>query len=1245
MKKYLTTLLFLLISYYALMAAPGDDCSTAIAVSSNGCSAATAYDNTGITGTLAPPSCFSAGTNNGMWFKFVASTRIVNITVIGSTLTQPQIALLQPGTPVCTGTFTELGCNSSGAATSTINYSNLTIGNTYFIYVDGRNNIAGNFQLCLTSPIAPSNDNPCNAIVVPASGFCSGANAYTNVGAGSENLFSVSYPSCWSATGAFNTVFFQFTALGPFNTISVTGGINQPQIAIIQTGNCNGTTWTNNGASSCASTAGTTATMNANNLTPGQTYLIAVDGAIDNVGAFQLCVNSYTPTAGVPANDRCSGASPLCPNQFTSSSTVNATGTNDIPIGNWTCNGVLDNPVWFTYVANTPVQPIVLGINGTCTGDDLQVEVFKFTGASGPCVAANNGQYTSIGCDNSISGSGSSTLTIPAANMVAGQTYYILVDNWPGQSCDFNFTITGNAGANAGSDQDICISNPIFNNLGTPPGGTWSGPGITNTALGTFDPQIAGYGTHTLFYANGACTDQKIINVSGPQVVTSNDVSICGGSTQLVGSVNEYPLNGLKIFTNTTDFPIPDNNTTGVTSTISVTGIAPNLVSTNPIQRVCMNINHPFDGDLDVFLQCPGGTQIELTTDNGGSGDNYTNTCFIPAATSITTGTGPFNGNYSPEQAFTLLNACAINGNWSLIVKDDAGSDVGTLLDWSIYFNSANTVNYVWSPTATMVGSTTLSPTVTPVTSTTYFLTATDNNGCTDVDSVRVSLGGSIAGPDQSVCLNKSTAFTSSGTGTWTPLPTNPAAVSITSTTNPTSAVGPFNTIGTYNFEWNTGSCRDTVKITVSSLPIANAGVDQTLTCTTTSFVIGTAAIAGNTYSWSPALGLNNPNIAQPTVTAPGTYTVTVTNTASTCFATDAVTISQTATPPVANAGADKTLTCTATSFVIGTAAIAGNTYSWSPTLGLSNPNIAQPTATAPGTYTVTVTNTSNSCTNTDAVTIFQDITAPTANAGADKILTCSANSFVIGTTAVAGNTYSWSPALGLSNAGIAQPTATATGTYTVTVTNTTNGCTANDAVTITQNITPPSANAGTDKILTCTATSFVIGTAAIAGNTYAWSPTLGLSNAGIAQPTATATGTYTVTVTNTANGCIANDAVTITQNITPPTANAGADKILTCTATSFVIGTATVAGNTYAWSPTLGLSNAGIAQPTTTAAGIYTVTVTNTANGCTANDAVTITQNITPPTANAGTDKILTCTATSFVIGTATVAGNTYAW
>ncbi|MBK7764375.1 MAG: hypothetical protein IPI46_13695 [Bacteroidetes bacterium] len=79
---------------------------------------------------------------------------------------------------------------------------------------------------------------------------------------------------------------------------------------------------------------------------------------------------------------------------------------------------------------------------------------------------------------------------------------------------------------------------------------------------------------------------------------------------------------------------------------------------------------------------------------------------------------------------------------------------------------------------------------------------------------------------------------------------------------------------------------------------------------------------------------------------------------------------------------------------------------------------------------------------------------------------------------------------------------------------------------------TPPTANAGPDYTI-CLAASQTIGTAAITGNTYLWTPATGLSSATIAQPLATpsATSTYTVTVTGS-NGCTASDAVVITVNI-----------------------------------------------------------------------------------------------------------------
>jgi gliding motility-associated-like protein len=1243
MKKIFTLFCFAFISYSNLLAAPGDDCATAIAVASNGCSAAGAYDNSAITGTLTAPSCFTGGNNNGMWFQFVASTRIVNITVNGGTLTQPQLALLTAPTG-CGGSLTEISCISPGTAAATINYSNLTIGTTYYIYVDGRNNIVGNFQLCLTSPVAPANDNPCTPIVVPANNFCSGNDAFTNVGAANDNLFSTNIPACWvNTTNDYNTVFFQFTALGPFNTITISGSLNQPQLMVFQTGNCNGTIWTSFGASSCGSSGTNTVTVNANNLIAGQTYLIAVDGRDARTGAFQLCVNSFTPSA-TPPNDLCSGAVALCPNVQVSGTTVNATATNDVALSRWLCNAVLDNPVWYTFVANTPVQNVDINMTGVCNANNLQVEVFRFTGASGPCVPANNAQFTSIACTQAIVGTGSATLTVPAASLVAGQTYYILVDNWPGNNCTFTLNLTGIAGANAGADQDVCINQAPFNNTGTPAGGTWTGTGITNASTGRFDPMLAGYGTHTLFYANGACTDQKIINVSGPQVVTSNDVTICGGSTQLVGSANPYPVNLQRVFTNSTSANIPDNNT-ALTSTIAVSGISPNSVATNPIQRVCLNINHTWNSDLDIFLRCPGGTQIELSTDNGGSSDNYTNTCFVASGTAVTGGTGPFNGNYTPEQPFTNLNACAINGNWSLIIYDDISGDVGSLINWSIYFNTTNTINYVWSPTTNMTGSTTLNPTVTPASTTTYYLTATDNNGCVDSDSVRVTVGGSAAGPDQSVCLNTSTAFTSSGVGSWSAVPGNPAPVTIQNAGNPTSNVGPFNSTGTYRFEWVSGSCRDTVLINVNALPVANAGADQNLTCTATSFLIGSPAVAGHTYSWTPAAGLDNAGIAQPTVSAPGLYILTVTNNTTTCQKKDTVNITQTVVTPPANAGPDRTLTCTNTSFVIGSAPVAGNTYSWSPAAGLNDATIAQPTVSLPNTYTLTVTNTATSCTNTDVVIISRDTTSPATNAGPDRLLTCAVNAVSIGTPAVAGQTYSWSPAAGLSNAGIAQPTASTTGTFTLTATNTSNGCTKSDAVIVSVDTTRPAANAGTNQTITCSNTSFVIGSPAVAGNTYSWSPAAGLDNAAIAQPAASAAGTYTLTVTKTANGCTAADAVVIAVDTSRPAVNAGTDKTITCASPTHLIGSPAIAGNTYSWSPAAGLNNAAIAQPTASSTGTYTLSVTKTANGCTATDQVTVAVDTSRPVANAGTDRTITCANPTFVIGSPAIAGNTYSW
>lgn len=102
-----------------------------------------------------------------------------------------------------------------------------------------------------------------------------------------------------------------------------------------------------------------------------------------------------------------------------------------------------------------------------------------------------------------------------------------------------------------------------------------------------------------------------------------------------------------------------------------------------------VRLNHTFDGDVDLALVSPLGTVVDLSTDNGGGGDNYgsgANTCsgtktvfYDGAAKSITAVAAPFAGTFQPEQPLDTLTGEPSDGQWRLRVGDDAGGDTGTL--------------------------------------------------------------------------------------------------------------------------------------------------------------------------------------------------------------------------------------------------------------------------------------------------------------------------------------------------------------------------------------------------------------------------------------------------------------------------------------------------------------------------------------------------------------------------------------
>ena len=133
---------------------------------------------------------------------------------------------------------------------------------------------------------------------------------------------------------------------------------------------------------------------------------------------------------------------------------------------------------------------------------------------------------------------------------------------------------------------------------------------------------------------------------------------------------------------NSLDTPknIPDNNVTGVSSTIAISG--------NKIIRdvnVTVNILHEWVGDLDLTLISPSGRQVMLSANNGDDGTGYINTVFDDSAlNSISEGSAPYTGTFRPEGNLSNFYDEESFGNWILKVVDSGPDDIGTINSWSL---------------------------------------------------------------------------------------------------------------------------------------------------------------------------------------------------------------------------------------------------------------------------------------------------------------------------------------------------------------------------------------------------------------------------------------------------------------------------------------------------------------------------------------------------------------------------------
>jgi subtilisin family serine protease len=186
------------------------------------------------------------------------------------------------------------------------------------------------------------------------------------------------------------------------------------------------------------------------------------------------------------------------------------------------------------------------------------------------------------------------------------------------------------------------------------------------------------------------------------------------------------------------------------------------------------------------------------------------------------------------------------------------------------------------------------------------------------------------------------------------------------------------------------------------------------------------------------------------TFTTSGTYTVTLTvfNSAGTNQVT--VNVPVTVLPnPVVTSGPDVTA-CFGDEVQLNGSSNLPGTFSWSPTIDLSNPNVANPTLTANAsrTYFVTVT-TPDGCSDTDMLVVAV-LPSPSVWAGLDKTIN-PGDSTQLG--ALGALTYEWSPAMWLSDPNSANPVAKPLQTITYTAKGFNNeGCSDEDEVKVTVN-------------------------------------------------------------------------------------------------------------------------------------------------------------------------------------------------
>lgn len=331
-----------------------------------------------------------------------------------------------------------------------------------------------------------------------------------------------------------------------------------------------------------------------------------------------------------------------------------------------------------------------------------------------------------------------------------------------------------------------------------------------------------------------------------------------------------------------------------------------------------------------------------------------------------------------------------------------------------------------------------------------------------------------------------------------------------------------------------------TVGVTINCCNLTLTLSPDTSICQGTSASVTLTANGASSYTWTPNVNATDSNATIVVVSPNVNTTYTVIGGAGTCTNTAVVTVNVIQNPPISVS--DKTICAGTTETLI---ALGAATYSWSPSLGL-NAITGQTVAASPLSTQMYVVNGTftNGCIGNSAALVTV-INNPTISVSASSLIICSGQSSSL--TALGAPSFTWSPAISLTNANGSQTIATPLTTETYVVVGSSgvgpNFCTSTQTIQIQvlEKVIPSVSPSS----------SFCLGSSTLlyasGGTIYSWNPTVNVAkpNDSVTIVKPTISTIYTVTVSR--NGlCPSISSATVQVVVNPlPIVNAGNDTVV----------------------------------------------------------------------------------------------------